>query len=151
MTSKQIIVFIFLVIIVSISGKYYLDTRGFTPWMTYQQMDGFLKPLGIKDQEGKNFWDRRHWLNGVEGRWHDGQPEFRLRVGDAPEKGAYWWYWWFNQDEKSFNSHIHDQSDDHFKLVFSNVFEWPDGSKRYSGVWHKVGTEEQTLTLQRDK
>ncbi len=121
--------------------SYYVSNRGFTKWMTYAEMDAYLAPLGVKDADGKNFWDRRHWLTAVEGRWSDGRPQFRLRIGDAPKTGQYWWWWWFNQDEKSYNRHIHDMADDHCTMVYGNSFEWPDGSKRYSGVWHRVEGE----------
>jgi hypothetical protein len=78
----------------------------------------------------------------VEGRWHNGQPQFRLRIGESPKSGPRWWSWWFNQDQASFNKHIHDLADDNFVMVCANSFQWPDGTTRYNGVWHRVGRQE---------
>jgi hypothetical protein len=114
-----------------------MKNRGFTKWMTYEEMDAFWKPLEAKGDDGRNYWDRGHWLTAVEGRWHDGRPQFRLRVDGVPGERPSGWWWWFNQDEASMNRHIHEYSDKHCTLVSFNVFEWPDGTKRYSGVWHK--------------
>lgn len=113
-------------------------TPAFTAWMTYKEMDAYLAPLEKKADDGKNFWDRRHWVTAVEGRWEKGIPQFRIRVADAPADGRYSWYWWFNQDQTSFNQKIHDLSDKGFTLVQHNAFAWPDGTLRYSGVWQKI-------------
>ncbi len=110
----------------------------FTAWMTYKEMDAYLAPLEKKGEDGKNYWDNRHWITAVEGRWEKGVPRFRVKTGDAPKTGRYWWYWWFNQDQESFNKKIHDLSDKGFTLVSHNSFAWPDGTLRYSGVWQKV-------------
>jgi len=136
--NRSLVLFaIFFSLLLIVGVPYFLHERGFTPWMSYSEMDAYLKPLDQKDSSGRNFWDHRHWLNAVEGRWHSGQPEFRLRVGEPPKSGPYWWYWWFNQDQEGINKHIHEMSDSHFTLVYLNSFEWPDGTKRFSGVWHR--------------
>ncbi|WP_043583106.1 hypothetical protein [Geminisphaera colitermitum] len=110
----------------------------FTPWMNNKEMEVFLDPLGKKDANNKNFWDRGHWLAAVEGRWESGRPQFRLKIEKSPKGKKLWWFWWFNQDQESYNKHIHRLSDEGFVLVSDNSFEWPDGSRRFSGVWHKV-------------
>ncbi|EIQ00790.1 hypothetical protein OpiT1DRAFT_05346 [Opitutaceae bacterium TAV1] len=115
-----------------------LSGRGFTPWMTYKEMGEFLAPLEKKDETNKNFWDHGHWLTAVEGRWDNGIPQFRLKIGDSPKEKKHGWFWWYNQSQESFNQHIHELSDQGFVLVQHNSFEWPDGSRRFSGVWHKI-------------
>ncbi len=139
MKFRHVVLALLVVLVVCLWADYYLQNRGFTPWMTYEEMDRFLEPLDKKDENGKNFWDHRHWLDAAEGRWYKGRPQFRLRVVDAPKTGRYSWYWWFNQDEKSINDRIHDMSDKNMTLVSFNSFEWPDGTKRYTGVWHRIG------------
>lgn len=113
--------------------------RGFSPWMTYREMDAFLQPLEAKDETGKNFWAKGHWVTAVEGRWAEGRPQFRVKIGPVPSNRKHAWYWWFNQDQTSYNKHIHRLSDQGFVLVSHNTFTWPDGTVRYSGVWHKIG------------
>lgn len=110
----------------------------FTPWMNYKKMQAFLDPLEKKNDKNKNFWDRGHWLSAVEGRWENGEPQFRLKIVESPKGKKCWWFWWFNQDQESYNKHIHRLSDEGFRLVSDNSFAWPDGSRRYSGVWHRV-------------
>lgn len=114
----------------------YHRSAGFTPWMT--DMGDYLKPLEVKDAGGKNYWDHRHWLEAVEGRWHNGRMEWRLRAGDAPATGPYWWWWWFNQDAAGINRHILEMSDAGCTLVSFNSFTLPDGTVRYTGVWHRT-------------
>lgn len=113
--------------------------RGFSPWMTYREMSALLDPLEAKDETGKNFWAKGHWITAVEGRWSDGRPQFRVKVGQTPRGRTHAWYWWFNQDQASYNKHLHRLSDQGFTLVSHNTFTWPDGTVRYSGVWHKIG------------
>ena len=111
------------------------DTR--TGWMTLDEMNAKLNALEQKE-DGKNFWDRGHWITAVDGRWHKGAPEYRLRYSEVPEHRAYWWYWWFNQDQKSFRKHMHELADKGFTLVHYQEFERPTGEIRYQGVWHKL-------------
>ena len=110
----------------------------FTPWMRPQVFSAHLQERETKREDGKNFWARGHWITAVEGRWREGAPEYRIKIGDTPVDRRHWWYWWFNQSPEDFNRHLHRLSDDGFTLVYSNSFRWPDGSVRYSGVWHKI-------------
>lgn len=110
----------------------------FTPWMRPAEFSAFLNEREAKRDDGKNFWSRGHWITAVEGRWENGAPEYRVRVGDAPADRRYWWYWWFNQSQEDFNRHLHRLSDQGFTLVHSSSFQWPDGTERFSGVWHKI-------------
>lgn len=114
------------------------EARKFTPWMTYAEMRDFLAPLDAKDADHKNYWDRGHWLTAVEGRWTDGVPQFRLKRGEVPAGKKTAWYWWYNQSPEDFHRHLHELSDQGFTLVHQNKFVWPDGTFRYSGVWHRI-------------
>jgi hypothetical protein len=66
-------------------------------------------------------------------------PQYRIKYGDAPHNQGYWWYWFINQPEESFNQKILEYGDDGFQLIYSNKYTLPDGSSRYQGVWHKYG------------
>lgn len=112
--------------------------NAFTPWMRTVEFSSFLNEREAKQDDGKNFWSRGHRIAAVEGRWENGAPEYRIKIAAAPPDRRYWWYWWFNQSQEDFNRHLHRIADDGFTLVHTNRFEWPDGTLRYSGVWHKV-------------
>lgn len=112
--------------------------NAFTPWMRSTEFSAFLNEREKKHDDGKNFWSRGHWITAVEARWEKGAPEYRIKTGNTPADRRYWWYWWFNQSQEDFNRHLHRLADDGFTLVHSNQIEWPDGTIRYSGVWHKV-------------
>jgi serine/threonine protein kinase len=99
----------------------------FTDWMNYAQIDQHLKA-------GK---DKRLWFTGVEGRGYEGVPQFRLREEPLPTPRHIWW-WWFNQDAQSMNKRIHEYSDQGYRLVYFQSFKWPDGTKRYQGIWQKL-------------
>ncbi len=62
----------------------------------------------------------------------------RLRFETVPPHKHAWWYWWVNQDQASFDKHLNELADDHFTLVSYSMMEWPDGTKRHYGVWHKL-------------
>ncbi len=99
----------------------------FTDWMTLSQIDQHF--IAIKD--------KGLWFTGVEGRWHEGVPQFRFREEPVLTR-AHEWFWWFNQDAPSMNKQIHEYSDQGFRLVYFQSFRWPDGTKRYQGIWQKV-------------
>ena len=138
MKAKLLIV-ILLVVASITAGKIFFDNRGFTPWMTMKQMDQYLKPLEVKDANGKGFWDHR-WITDIRSRWHDGYSQYRLRIGDAPD-GPHWWYWYFNLDRESLVKRLEDMRNQNFQLVSFSSYTWPDGTERFCAVWHRIGKQ----------
>jgi hypothetical protein len=121
------------------SWRYYVANRGFTPWMDNQQMDAFMKSLDGDRPGGKNYFDRGHWITAVEGRWHDGKPEHRIRYADTPKDVNHlYWYWWLNANQQEWAGHVEHYADDGFTLVHYSSYLRPDGRMIYDGVWHKV-------------
>ena len=114
----------------------YLD-KGFTPWMALSELHEYFVPLDARDAQGKNYWDHKHWMTAVQGRWADGGPQFRFQLSSAPHDRIYGWYWYFNMDAAAFHSRLSEFSEKHFKLVYHNTYAWPDGSLHYSAVWQK--------------
>lgn len=107
--------------------------------MSLSELNGFLEKLDENTPAGgKNFWDRRHWIDEVEGRWQSGIPQYRISYSAVPEARIYWWYWYLNQDRESFDRHVHELADEGFALVQSNSYVRPGGSERFQGVWHKL-------------
>jgi hypothetical protein len=128
-----------LVVLLSLAGRCALHRgNSFTDWMGPNEFASYLNDRETRQADGKNFWARGHWINAVEGRWHKGSSEFRIKVGEAPSDRRYWWYWWFNQTPEDFDHHIRRLSDEGFTLVHSDSFQRPDGTTRHCGVWQKV-------------
>jgi hypothetical protein len=123
-------------VVLLLGYRCYVKNRGFTPWMSLSELNAFMKTFDSKHPGEPNYWDQGHWITAVEGRWHRGIPQYRIRYGDAPGNG-YWWYWYINQDKAGFNKKIHDYADDGFILAYWNKLRWPDGTWRYQAVWHK--------------
>ena len=121
--------------------RFYTVHYGFTPWMSLQEQSELLKKYDTAQPGEQSFWNQGHWITAAEGRWQDGIPQYRLRIVDAPKEQGYSWYWYFNQDKDAFNKKIHTYSDGGYRLVYWNAFQWPDGSKRYQGVWQKLGAK----------
>ncbi len=118
---------------------YYQANKGFTPWMTGAELGIFLSQFDTDPPGGHpNYWDDGHWIDAVEGRWHDGVPQYRLRYGDAPKDAPHWWYWYFNQSQEDYSRHVHEFADQGFTLLDPNSFLRPDDARRYQGVWHKI-------------
>ncbi len=123
--------------VLAITGWY--RNAGFTPWMSHADLDQFLSQYDSTPPGGHpNYWDKGHWINAVEGRWHNGIPEYRIRYGTVPPHRARWWYWYLNQDQESYSRHVHELADQGFTLLDPNSFLRPDGTRRYQGVWQKL-------------
>lgn len=102
---------------------------GFTHWMNSQELKHHAqagKPKGL-------------WITAVEGRWHDGVPQYRIREELKPTGRAFSWYWWHGQDKASFDQKSSQLTKDGFRLVHSQTFTSPDGTVRYQSVWQKRG------------
>ena len=106
-------------------------------WLPSKDFNQYLAVLGEK-KDSKNYWDRGHWIERVEGRWQDGRPEYKISYGKVPENKGYWWYWWYNQNQESFTKHVDDLAKKGFILVSHQSFVRPGGEVRYQGVWHKL-------------
>jgi len=112
--------------------------KEFTPWMSLSQLNAYMESLDGDKPEGKNFWDRGNWITGVEGRWEAGIPQYRISHSPVPARRASWWFWFINQDQKSFDKHVHDLADEGFTLVHFNSYARPGGGERFQGVWQKL-------------
>ena len=117
----------------------YQANKDFTPWMSLAELNTWQKQFDTNPPGGHpNYWDQGHWMNAVEGRWHDGIPQYRVRYGPVPDGYDGAWYWFINQDQASFSSHVHELADAGFVLMDPNSFLRPDDTRRYQGVWHKL-------------
>jgi len=108
-----------------------------TSWMTLEELNKTLAKLEEKEN-GKNFWDRGHWMNTVDGRWENGIPEYKISYSTVPENIGHSWYWWFNQSKESFQKNVHKMADEGFTLVYHQSFERPGEDVRYQGIWKKL-------------
>jgi len=110
----------------------------FTPWMSLSEMNAYFESLDGEKPGGKNYWDRGHWIDEVQGRWAEGIPQYRVSHGAVPESRAHWWFWYLNQDRESFDRLVHQLADEGFTLVHFNSYVRPGGAERFQGVWHKL-------------
>ena len=119
----------------------YQANKDFTPWMSHAELDDFLKQFDTNPPGGHpNYWDKGHWINAVEARWHDGIPQYRIRYGETPQDFHCSWYWYLNQDQQSFSNHVHEFADQGYILLDPNSYLRPDDTRRYQGVWHRVNS-----------
>ena len=118
-------------------GGLHADSE-FTAWMSQSNLNAYLEKLDGDKPGDKNYWDRGNWITSVEGRWEAGIPQYRISYAKVPEGRAHWWFWFVNQDQKSFDEHVHALADEGFTLVQFNSYVRPGGSERFQGVWHKL-------------
>ena len=138
MKKVHIFVIVLVLIVVSLlSYRCYSRNRGFTSWMSLSELNAFMTTFDSKHPGEPSYWDQGHWITAVDGRWHCGIPQYRIRYGDAPKGQGFRWYWFINQDRGSFNHDIQRYTEDGFILGFYSRLRWPDGTFRYQGVWHK--------------
>lgn len=107
----------------------------FTSWMSYESLDDYFNSLNNHDPDS-NYFSKGNWLIAVDGRWNGENAEYRVSLAKKP-KEAFWW-WWVNQTEVLFDKKIKEYQDKGAKLVYTQSFLMPDGTKRYQGVWHKL-------------
>lgn len=116
-----------------------IEEREFTPWMSPLALDTYIR----KKNSGyeATFWERGNWIRAVEGRWRDNTHEFRIVIGKNPDPERYGWYYRIDQTEEEFSQSIRLREQEGFSLVQSDVYERPDGTKRYQGVWQREFTD----------
>jgi len=111
----------------------------FTPWMSTPDMKKFLSQFDTDPPGGHpNYWDKGHWLNAIEGRWHNNRSEFRITYGPVPKHKGSWWYWYWGISESYFNRLAKEKAADGFTLLDANSFTDPKGHRYFQGVWHKI-------------
>lgn len=108
---------------------------GFTSWMKRSDLDNYFQVLNDFD-ESKDFFAKGHWITAVEGRWHKGNFEYRVKYSNSPSK-KYTWYWKVNQDYSAFLKSSDEYHSRDFRLVYAQSFKSATGELRYQGVWHK--------------
>ena len=117
--------------------NYYRANVGFTPWMSRPDLDQFMTRFASKAPGGHpDYWDKGHWIDAVEGRWHDGIPQYRIKYSAVPADCNGEWFWYINQGQDSFTDLVHKLADQGMVLLDPNSFLRPDNSRRYQGVWH---------------
>ncbi len=140
--TKKVIQMAIILVAVSLAvwgWNYYQTNKDFTPWMSLSELNHWEEQFDTNPPGGHpNYWDKGHWMNAVEARWHDGIPQYRVRYGPVPEGYDAAWYWYINQDQASFTAHVHELADQGFVLLDPNSYLRPDDSRRYQGVWHKL-------------
>jgi len=109
-----------------------------TPWMNDEEFAKFLVQLRGTKGHPTAYWGKGHWINAVEGRWHNGEEQFRITYGPKPKHKKLWWLWYFGLTQAEFNGMVGARAADGFTLLDGNFFTYPDGSRHYQGVWHKV-------------
>ncbi len=129
---------LFLVALFALSLGTIQAAPEFTAWMSQSELNAYFEKLDGDKPEDKNYWDRGNWITGVEGRWEAGIPQYRISYAKVPESRAHWWFWFVNQDQKSFDERVHQLADEGFTLVQFNSYVRPGGSERFQGIWHKL-------------
>ena len=140
MTMKRVtgIRVVAVVVLLLFAAYLWRRDRGFTPWMKAREFSQFLKQNEIKDSSGKNFWDRGKWIEAAQGRWKNGYPEYRIRIGSTPKDSRHWWYWWYGVNGSYVEQQIEKLSGDGFQLVQCQHYRRPGGRSVYQAVFHKV-------------
>lgn len=101
-------------------------------WMPESEFKAF-----IDDLEQKGYWEpASYWVTEVSGRYVDGKVQYRFEYENAPSEGHYDWYWWFGQDEQTFEKRKKEYKMKGMDMVHEQSFALPGGQKLYQGVWH---------------
>ena len=107
----------------------------FTGWMTPDELDQHIRT--INEGYELSFWERGHWINAVEGRWHEGNHQFRIRYESMPSPNAWEWKYRVDQTQEEFFESIQSMATSGYSLVQSHSYRRPDGSQRFQAVWRR--------------
>lgn len=140
--------FLALIIIAVVAGGilggvcYFYSNRDFSPWMSETEMNLFLQKFN-ETKPGEEPWKSTHWVTAVQGRWSDGIAQYRIRSAAItfPRATPFAWRYFYKMDQATFSKTIQDLGDQGFALVDYHSFKLPDGTRRYQGVWHKIGSD----------
>lgn len=106
-----------------------------TDWMSAPELKAYF------EKQKKKYNDRvvppGHWVSEVDGRYKNGQVEYRYEYAPMPSDCGCGWQWWFNKDEKVFKALEKKYKKEGWDMVHEQSFTLPSGEKRYQGVWHK--------------
>lgn len=116
-----------------ISGA--IDDQKFTPWLSPQALDDYIqrKNKGFE----KSFWQRGHWIRAVEGRWENGNHEFRIAYEPLPNSDTWQWQYRVNQTQAAFAVSIEEMSERGYRLCQTQFYIHPDSTRRFQGVWQR--------------
>ncbi len=125
--------------VISGSIYYYEANHDFSDWMSEPELGNYVKQVEA-GRQGQANWQQGHWFTAVEGHWNDGVAEYRIRYGAAPSGALFSWRYFVNMDHDAFSKRIQELGATGFRLVYVDSFKLPDGTRRYQGVWHKIGS-----------
>ncbi len=112
-----------------------IDDQKFTPWLSPEALDQYIREKNRGFEE--SFWERGHWIKAVEGRWAEGDHQFRIAYEPIPNPDSWQWQYRVNQTQSSFAASIREMSERGFKLRQTQSYERPDGERRFQGVWQR--------------
>lgn len=112
-----------------------IDEQKFTPWLSPIALDTYIRQKNEGFEE--SFWERGHWIKAVEGRWADGNHEFRIAFEPVPNPDTWQWQYRVNQTQSEFATSIKEMSQRGYKLYQTQSYPRPDGTRRFQGVWQR--------------
>lgn len=100
----------------------------YSEWLNFDQLSRYTQ--GVDAQ--------RYRVDAVEGRWHGGQDQCRVRYAQTPSYPHHW-YWWCSQGHADFERLKAQYAAQGYTLVQEQTYARPDGDLRYSGAWFRSG------------
>lgn len=112
-----------------------LSESDFTPWMTPLVLDTYIRQKNRGHRGG--FWTRGNWIRAIEGRWREGEREFRIALGTMDRPGEIDWNYRLDLTEAAFAEALTRFGSQGYALVQSQAYRHPDGALRYQAVWQR--------------
>lgn len=107
----------------------------FTAWMSPLALDTYIRQKNRGHRGG--FWTRGNWIRAIEGRWREGDREYRIALGAMERPGEIDWNYRLDLTEAAFAEAFARFAGEGYALAQSQAYRHPDGTLRYQAVWRR--------------
>jgi hypothetical protein len=133
MSSRRYIPLALFVFVAAAIGQHlYSSNHGFGEWMPLPTLRTMLEADAQEPSVSKQ-------VAGIEGRWREGRPEFRIKSTAPFANQASSPVFFYNLNEQEFHRQLELRLEAGERLLQFNRFAWPDGTLRYQGIWVMSG------------
>jgi hypothetical protein len=107
----------------------FADHSRFSNWMAMSDIKSY-----IDINKAAKFPAGNYMIHAIQGRYINGQNEYRVVLTEKPDYVSRWW-WWYSQDLASFTAKVAEYQNKGANLAWAQSFTGASGKVYYQAVW----------------